>query len=288
MVHVPEPGFDELIVVDSTTDPEQASKTRQLVNSMNGQYVFENRRGLSVARNTGIRVSRGELVAFADDDFIVERNWVSNLVKNYSDRRVACCTGRMMPYRSDEVTRVYESSMSFDKGPRRRKFSKEDMDILNLLGTVLKIGQKRLNDATPVPWSVGFGFFSCRRSVFSAVGLFDEKLGRGAPGMACEDLDMFYRILKAGYEIVYEPLARVYHVHRQTHGEILNDAFANGMGNRSLISKHAKTDPYALALMVGSILFYCLGYAGSFYRAGHDLRKMILYESGGFLKGRSL
>ena len=54
-----------------------------------------------------------------------------------------------------------------------------------------------------------------RRSVFEEVGLFSEDLGPGTPARAADDNDAFYRILRAGYRIVFDPSRIVWHSHRR-------------------------------------------------------------------------
>ena len=51
---------------------------------------------------------------------------------------------------------------------------------------------------------------SFRKAIFKEIGYFDENFGMGTP-YPTEDIDMFYRILKKGYEIFYNPYAIVYH-----------------------------------------------------------------------------
>ena len=47
------------------------------------------------------------------------------------------------------------------------------------------------------------------------IGLMDEALGPGMPSGVGEDTYLFYKVLKAGYTIVYEPAAWVRHKHRR-------------------------------------------------------------------------
>ena len=48
------------------------------------------------------------------------------------------------------------------------------------------------------------------------VGLMEEALGAGMPAGVGEDTYTFYRALRAGYTVVYEPSAYVSHRHRRT------------------------------------------------------------------------
>jgi hypothetical protein len=63
-----------------------------------------------------------------------------------------------------------------------------------------------------MPWHVGTGAnFAARRSCLLGAGGYDERLGAGSPGLAAEDLELSYRLLRAGARIRYEPAAIVYH-----------------------------------------------------------------------------
>jgi hypothetical protein len=54
-----------------------------------------------------------------------------------------------------------------------------------------------------------------RRSLFERIGLFDPALDVGTPTGGGGDLEMFFRVIKQGYALVYEPSALVRHVHRR-------------------------------------------------------------------------
>src|SRR5712691_2151859 len=53
--------------------------------------LVENRRprGISGARNSGIAVAKGNIIAFLDDDAIAEPDWIGQLVVCYADPHIA-------------------------------------------------------------------------------------------------------------------------------------------------------------------------------------------------------
>src|SRR4051794_39199648 len=64
-----------------------------------GQVVAnDERRGLSGARNTGIRHADGDIVAFLDDDATPRRDWLERLVAPYRDDAVAGTGGAVLPH----------------------------------------------------------------------------------------------------------------------------------------------------------------------------------------------
>jgi GT2 family glycosyltransferase len=191
---------DEIIVVDN--DPSNGA-TRRLVEQMPGVlYVAEPRPGLSVARNAGVRHATGEIVAFTDDDVLVDPNWIRRLARGFSDPSVMVVTGLVLPAELETFAQHhFETHTSFSQGYRTKVFDRRFFDATQRVGV-------------PV-WSIGAGAnMAIRRRAFELVGLFDERLGAGASGCS-EDSELWYRVLAAGWTCRYEPTAVVHHVHRR-------------------------------------------------------------------------
>jgi GT2 family glycosyltransferase len=63
-----------------------------------------------------------------------------------------------------------------------------------------------------LPWAVGSGANTAvRRDWLERIGGFNERLGAGSGGQSAEDVDLLYRLLRAGATVRYEPDAIVYH-----------------------------------------------------------------------------
>jgi GT2 family glycosyltransferase len=274
---------NELIVVDSSINALTRDKNERLVRSVGGKYYYEDKRGLSAARNRGLKEAKGEIVIFADDDFIVNKGWIKNLIKNYDDYEVACCTGRMLSYRDDYASKLFEKSLSFDKGNKKRVFTRKDISLIKLLRVIPFIGRKKLFDRTPIPWAIGHGFCSFRRCIFNKVGYFDEKLGAGTPSLGGEELDMFYRILKRGYKIAYEPTAVVFHNHRQTLYEVIKAAYCAGASNKAFLSKYYTHDIYALTCYLGAFFLLTFVLSKASLHSDPYYKRMIIMELKGVL-----
>jgi len=279
--------YKELIVVDSSDDAAVREKNRALAEGLNGRYYYESRKRLAVARNTGLRVSSGDIVVFADDDFVVDQNWLRNLVENYRDLDVVCCTGRMLAYRDDEISRLCERFNSFDKGGERRIFTGKDVRVLELLKAITIVpfsASRSLGARNPVPGSIGAGFCSFRSDIFQEIGYFDEELGRDSQS-AWEDCDIYYRILrKTSHKIVYEPAAVVYHNHPQDMEGLLKLSYRNGFTRAIFHSKYLR-DGYMLMLFAGSLLFSVIMLLKALFRRDKPFRDIMLADLRGFISG---
>ena len=192
----------EIIVVDNAPG---LPATRGVVERLGvGRYVAEPRPGLSAARNAGLAVARGDLIAFTDDDVTVEPQWAARLAEPFADPVVAVTTGLVLPAALEtEAQLLFEHAFGgFGQGYRPLRFGREFFD-------------RHRGGSAPV-WSIGAGAsMAVRRSVAVQLGGFDERLGAGAAGCS-EDSELWYRVLAAGLECRYEPRAVVRHHHRTT------------------------------------------------------------------------
>ena len=84
-----------------------------------------------------------------------------------------------------------------------------------------------------------------RRELVRELGGFDDALDTGAPLPGGGDLDMFYRTIRAGHALVYEPSALVFHRHRRKMNELRRQYWSWGLGFMSFAAKSYRTDPPA-------------------------------------------
>lgn len=271
--------YYELIVVDSSSEESTRNANKKLVEEIEGKYIYEPRNGLSIARNVGISISTGNIIVFGDDDFIVDKDWLKNLIKNY-ENKIAGCTGRMVTYRNDEVSELYERYMSFDRGNKKRLFSQKDISIFRLIKLATCIGNKRLYDKTPVPWAVGFGFLSFRKEILNDIGNFDIKLGRGTPNIGADDIDVIYSILKKGHKMAYDPDAIVYHNHRQSYSELFKDSYNSGASIKAITTKYMlnEGDIYMASIFIGELILLMFAFFRVMISFDPPFMKMILAE----------
>lgn len=195
---------DEVIVVDNapTTDATRRIVDEAVATGQDVRYVLEPRPGLSVARNTGLRASTAEIVAFTDDDVAVHPAWLMRLRAAFTGPEVMATTGLVLPAELEaEAQQRFQWNHGGGWGYRALTFDTGFFERTRRRGT-------------PV-WMIGAGAsMAFRREAFARVGGFDERLGAGASGCS-EDSELWYRLLAAGYTCRYEPAAVVFHTHRR-------------------------------------------------------------------------
>jgi GT2 family glycosyltransferase len=184
------------------------------------KLVEERRRGLAYARNRGFIASRGEIAVTTDDDVLAPPDWLEKLLAPFAEPDVMVVTGNTLPRELDTAAqRLFEAYGGLGRGPRRRIVNR---DWFNQCGT-----------AVPT-WTLGATANAAfRSSIFShpGIGLMDEALGPGMPSGVGEDTYLFYKVLKAGYTIVYEPAAWVWHKHRREMAALRRQVFNYSKGH---------------------------------------------------------
>jgi glycosyltransferase involved in cell wall biosynthesis len=184
----------EILVIDNGTMPESS---REIASRFGAKHVHEPAMGVNRARNRGLREATGDVVAFIDDDATADRHWLSRLLRPYENDRVGAATGRIIAGEpSDPSTGLIADLAGFDCGT-------ESMQV----------------DASVPDWferanfgGIGNGAnMSFRRSAVAAWGGFDERIGFGTLMRGFGEHNAFYRVAAAGFTIMYEPEAIVFH-----------------------------------------------------------------------------
>ena len=230
-LHYPAGQLDRLVVDNAPSDAE----TRHLVERYPTiRYVCEPRPGLDWARNRAIIEARGEIVAFTDDDVSVDAGWAEALGRLFaSDHSVDAATGLVVADEMDvEAQRLFERYGGFGRG-----FHREYFRVDSAAG---ELAAKRHAGAGRLGTGANMAF---RRRLFDRIGLFDPALDVGTPTNGGGDLEMFFRVLKHGGILVYEPSATVRHRHRRTYGELRTQLANNGIGFYSYLVRTAQTYP---------------------------------------------
>jgi GT2 family glycosyltransferase len=192
----------EVIVVDN--HPASCLTPPVVAEFPEVSLIQEPRQGLAYARNAGFAASMGEIVITTDDDVRMPDDWLEKLVAPFGCSQVMIVTGNILPLElNTPAQRYFEQYGGLGRG----------VEPFEVNGAWLHESRHR---AAPT-WKLGATANAAfRASIFShpKIGLMDEALGVGMPTGCSEDAYLFYKVLKAGYTLVYEPGAYVWHKHR--------------------------------------------------------------------------
>jgi GT2 family glycosyltransferase len=156
------------------------------------KYIAEPNLGLCHARNTAIRRSTGNVIAFVDDDVYFDPRWVAEVLKVFHEHPEAACMGG-------------NTHPLFEEG--RPDYISED--LMSIYGSSNSGNAVKLMVYPEHPIGVNMAF---RREVVEQVGLFDPSLQRkGSSLLSGDETDFFRRVDRLGLKTIYAPGAVIYH-----------------------------------------------------------------------------
>lgn len=196
----------EIIIVDGRS----TDGTKKIVSEYPVILIDEEGVGLNAARNTGIRHSTGEIVAYTDSDCVVPPNWVKTLARNFRDPDISFVGGLVEGLDKADFLSVYLDETFFPVKPgfQGRQVT-TDLDLLRF----------------PAGCNMAF-----KRNALEKIDFFDERIDYGF-----DDLDPVEKLCSRGFKIVLDPEVSVYHQHRTSLREMLRQHFKYGRGGTLLI-----------------------------------------------------
>jgi len=179
-------AFDdyEVIVVDQT--PAYAPAVQEYLDSLASRirYYKLTYPNVSAARNLGIRMAKGEILIFIDDDVIISKDFIISHVRNFTDEKIGGVMGLIL--------------------------GSQDADLKDYLAIAksrfLACAEVNLGDIVAVEWLPSTNVSYRCRALLEA-GMFDEYLRT-----SCEDVDMSIRVRAIGYQLLLDTKIKLVHL----------------------------------------------------------------------------
>ncbi|MBI4761670.1 MAG: glycosyltransferase [Chloroflexi bacterium] len=234
----------EIIVVDDGSTDDSAKVAAAFGDQI--RYIYQTNAGLSAARNTGLRASKGELIGVLDADDMYEPNFLETLVAALQADPAAdgvYCGYRFVDEADNPLPQI-----------ENRPVSPADLYTALLDGNFF------------VPESVFL-----RRRVYDEVGFFDESL------RACEDWDVWLRAAKK-FRLIHSP--HILTRHRVLAGSMSTDPLRMLTARLAVLKKHVGAEPASAG---DSLLHRAYGraYLGScveYLQYGHPQRSYECFQ----------
>lgn len=187
----------EILIIDDGSTDQTAKIAKQFPVHL---ITHDTNRGLAAARNTAIKNASHEFIASIDADIVADLNWLGQLLAILEDAPgIAGAGGKLKE--------------------RHREFPADRWRATHL---IQDLGEKRLVLRGPMQegvWLSGFGTIF-RKTALERIGGYNE-----AYRTSYEDADLCGRLLDAGYSLVYEPMAQVTHIRRDTMHSVVRTAW---------------------------------------------------------------
>jgi len=223
----------EVVVVLHTSEGLHQEIVRAYDGRAKLKVLFERRSlGASAARNIGIRVAQGDVLAFLDDDAVADQKWVENLVDSYQELQAMAVGGKILPLWLPGKPAYFPEELYWLVGATHKGFAEDAVvEVRNVFASNM----------------------SFRKEVFEQVGFFNESLGFGNQGKSYvqgSEAEFALRMTsKLGKRVIYNPRALVYHrtpVSKARLGPLLKRSFYQGYSKMLL----RKLTPRANAISI--------------------------------------
>jgi glycosyltransferase involved in cell wall biosynthesis len=255
-----DPKGYEVIVVDNRSRDATPDLTRRFIQDhpeIQMVYAFEEKQGLSQARNTGAQVARSDFLTYVDDDAIANPYLLEQICKVFeANPSAGCVGGRIDLSLPEKVPWWYSEALS-------GYFSGFNLPVTS----VIKISEI---------WQLPYGAnFSVAKKALQEMGGFSVRLGRkGNDFSGGEETELAYRIAAQGYDLYYNPFAVVIH-------HIKKERM-----NLKHMVKTAKASAKVWVHMERELMKSNMGADWDLRNMGKDCVKLFSYMGAGSLKKR--
>ncbi len=251
----------EVIVVDSSSNDESEQVIAQFPETIVVR-LREQRNNMPLARNEGIAVSTGEIIAFIDDDSMIYPTWLKAMVDAYNDETVGAVGGR--------ITRKPEPYCDLETGTPTLQVKPS--------GIAIARGFDLVSEAPiDVDHLVGCNM-SFRRKALQQVGGFDSNY---TLTNYREETDLFIRLKKTGWRIMFVPSMSVKHVSARSAKPFFMERpyiqFSNGRNSAYLAFKNFG---FNFRTMIGQVFEIGAAFRRAGYLVGLGISGLIAQVAG--------
>lgn len=221
----------EILVIDdgSTDQTEEVLSAYKLRVIRHGSNL-----GIAGARNTALRYAQSEYIASLDADCVPEPEWLANLMRRFSDQRLAGAGGML-----------------------RERYTLSGVDLWRSVYMRQHWGDLKVSPRFLFGSNTVF-----RRRALQEAGGYDERYRTNY-----EDCDMSLRLRERGYELIYDPEAVVHHLRRDTLRSLLRTHWRWSLRGYSGVDREPK-NPYNLLCKTFDNFCYLLGMLAQDLRSG--------------------
>jgi GT2 family glycosyltransferase len=172
----------EVIVIDDGSSSDECAR---IAGEYDVRLIRTENRGLSSARNTGLRAAMGEIVAYVDDDAFPDPHWLTYLARTFLKSPVAGVGGPNIPLPDDGATA--DCVANAPGGPTHVLLSDDEAEHIPGCNCAF------------------------RKDALEAIGGFDPQFH-----VAGDDVDVCWRLRERGWKLGFSPAAMVWHHRRNS------------------------------------------------------------------------
>ncbi|MGC9444951.1 MAG: glycosyltransferase family 2 protein [Candidatus Methanospirareceae archaeon] len=231
-------GLYEVIVVDGMSTDGTYERLQALQQTLAFTLLRNPKLNAAAGRNIGIEHAQGDHIAFIDADAVAAPDWLEQIKEAFENNNAVGVGGPdLLPEDSSELARMIGLVMTSPLASGGR---------LNPSTQHVMLDEERWVEHIPTV------NLCLKRAIFDEVGLFDEHFVKG------QDLELSYRIVQAGYKLLYSPRIQVVHYRKETIGEFSKQIYKWAEAKVAILKKH-KTIRHAYLLPVyGTLTIFIL------------------------------
>ncbi|WP_310542393.1 glycosyltransferase family 2 protein [Phenylobacterium sp.] len=252
-----DPAVDEFVIVDNGSTRMEAARLSDLAERDRRVVLISGQGNVGFARgaNLGAKAAKGEVIVFLNPDAFLQPSCITELVRAIEGRPVPCIVGG----------RVLNTDRTEQRGARRGDITPISalMSLSHLARHVPAWRRYEVhweNDAAPdsvaaIP-TISGACFAMRREDFDAVQGFDEGYF-----LHVEDVDLCWRVRRAGGIVLFQPKAEVVHLGHTSHASPIKVEFHKGVGLARYFRKRAESISETLLAWILSPIIVCTAVA---------------------------